>query len=134
MKIGLIDVFSGNIKKGNRQMKLLLILLVSLVTACSETPKETVKDTTDKVPDNAKVYEVGCGLCVYDAETAEECESYVSIDGKTIPITGKVLDAHGVGLCEYKGTAYLSGEVKDGKFEATFMKIKEFDKSKNYQE
>lgn len=115
-------------------MKLLILILVCIAAGSSEPSKEAKKEPADKIPENAKVYEVGCGLCVYDAEEAEECESYVSIEGKAIPVTGKVLDAHGVGLCEYKGTAYLAGDVKDGKFAATFMKIKEFDKSKNYQE
>ena len=118
----------------------MLIFTLIIMTSCSreETaveskPEKKFSAATVEVPADAKVYEVGCGLCVFDAEEADSCESYVKIDGKVIPITGNVLDAHESGLCKYKGTAHLAGEVKDGKFVATYMKIKEFDKSKDYQ-
>lgn len=119
----------------------LLILTMFILASCSKeevSTDDTKKEkkfsaATVEVPADAKVYEVGCGLCVFDAEGAESCESYVMIDGKTIPITGNALDAHESGLCNFKGTAHLAGEVKDGKFVATYMKIKEFDKSKDYQ-
>lgn len=80
-----------------------------------------------------QIYEVGCGLCVYDVKEADECAAYAVIDGKAVPISGNVLDAHEVGLCEWKGKAYMKGKTVDGKFVAESMKIKEFDKSKNYQ-
>ena len=119
----------------------ILIMFVFIFFSCTEkkdkvpvTDKEAGTQEEVAIPKDAKVYEVGCGLCVFDSDVPDSCESYVKIDGKVMPITGKVLDAHSVGLCEYKGTAFLEGEVKDGKFVAKFMKVKEFDKSKNYQE
>ncbi|MCM8528095.1 MAG: DUF6370 family protein [Lentisphaeraceae bacterium] len=121
---------------------LLLLAIFSLfLFSCSEQkaespegPEEVKAENSNSIPDGAKEYEVGCGLCVFDSDVPDACESYLKIDGKVMPVTGEVLDAHEVGLCEYKGTAYLEGEVKDGKFVSKFMKIKEFDKSKNYQE
>ena len=121
-------------------MRVLFIFIsgICLFISCSEesaTPSDTSsKKATQEVPASAKVYEVGCGLCVYDSEVPDTCESYVKVEGKVMPIVGKVFDAHSVGLCEYKGTAFLSGKIEDGKFMADFMKIKEFDKTKDYQD
>lgn len=68
--------------------------------------------------------EVGCGGCMYDMAGKTGCNPAVKIEGKTYWVEGLKMDTHGTGLCEATKPAEIAGEIKDGKFAATYLKIK----------
>ena len=71
--------------------------------------------------------EVSCGQCQFGMQ-AKGCDLAVRIDGKTFFIDGTKIDEHGDahaedGFCNAVRKAEVIGEVKDGRFVATYFQL-----------
>jgi hypothetical protein len=74
-----------------------------------------------------QVVEVSCGQCQFGMK-ANGCDLAVRLDGKTYFIDGTKIDEHGDahaedGFCNAVRQAEVIGEVKDGRFVATYFKL-----------
>ncbi|NQZ56929.1 MAG: hypothetical protein HRT88_05590 [Lentisphaeraceae bacterium] len=112
--------------------KLILSAIFSaslLFTACEKkeataTPAATAPVAKAlEIPTDAKDFEVACGSCIYKLDEVEVCETWVKVGDKSHKLTGAPIDAHNTGLCKHAAQAKLVGEVKDGKFVATFAAL-----------
>ena len=79
---------------------------------------------------NNQLVEAACGMCQFKMESEKECGVFVRIEGKLYPVVGvdkKVFgDAHADdGYCKMIKKAYVTGEIKKGKFYATAFKFME---------
>ena len=82
-----------------------------------------------KAQDKTKVQvvEVSCGQCQFGMK-ANGCDLAVRLEGKTYFIDGTKIDEHGDahaedGFCNAVRQAEVIGEVKDGRFVATYFKL-----------
>jgi hypothetical protein len=74
-----------------------------------------------------QVVEVSCGQCQFGMK-ANGCDLAVRLDGKTYFIDGTKIDEHGDahaedGFCNAVRQAEVIGEVKEGRFVATYFKL-----------
>lgn len=74
-----------------------------------------------------QVVEVSCGQCQFGMK-ANGCDLAVRLDGKTYFLDGTKIDEHGDahaedGFCNAVRQAEVIGEVKDGRFVATYFKL-----------
>ena len=100
------------------------LLCVALFASCqSETPKATLGGTSLV----NQTVEASCGQCQLGLE-GTGCDLAVRIDGKAYYVDGSSIDDHGDahgkdGLCNCVRQAKVSGEIKDGRFQATSFKV-----------
>lgn len=74
-----------------------------------------------------KLVDAACGQCLFKIKTEKDCRMFIKVDGKNYPVTGipekNYGDAHSnEGYCTLIRKAYVSGEIKNGKFYATSFK------------
>lgn len=74
-----------------------------------------------------QVVEVSCGQCQFGMK-ANGCDLAVRLDGKTYFLDGTKIDEHGDahaedGFCNAVRQAEVIGEIKDGRFVATYFKL-----------
>jgi hypothetical protein len=84
-----------------------------------------VTNAQDKT--KTQIVEVSCGQCQFGMK-AKGCDLAVRIDGKTYFIDGTKIDEHGDahaedGFCNAVRKAEVIGEVKEGRFVATYFKL-----------
>jgi hypothetical protein len=77
-----------------------------------------------------KLVDAACGMCQFKVKSEKGCAVFVRIDGNLYPVEGidkKVFgDAHADdGYCKMIKKAYVSGEIRKGKFYATAFKYQE---------
>lgn len=77
-----------------------------------------------------QLVEASCGMCQFKVKSAKGCSVYVKIEGNFYPVKGmdeKVFgDSHADdGYCNAVKKAYVSGEIKKGKFYATAFKYQD---------
>ena len=70
-----------------------------------------------------KIVEVGCGLCSYGMDGVEGCLTAAKIGDTPYLVTGAELDAHSSGLCQSVKQAMMAGEIEDGMFVASAIKL-----------
>ncbi len=92
-----------------------LFFLVVCLTAKAQEKKEV------------QVVEVSCGQCQFGMKS-KGCDLAVRLDGKTYFVDGAKLDAFGDahaedGFCNAVRKAEVIGEVKEGRFVATYFKL-----------
>ncbi len=74
-----------------------------------------------------QVVEASCGQCQFGME-GSGCDLAVRIDGKSFYVDGSSIDDHGDahgedGMCNCVRQATVTGEVKNGRFVATTIKV-----------
>ncbi len=74
-----------------------------------------------------QVVEASCGQCQFGME-GSGCDLAVRIDGKSYYVDGSSIDDHGDahgedGMCNCVRQATVTGEVKNGRFVATTIKV-----------
>lgn len=109
-------------------MKALLFALLMSAAAFSasaqdKTPKASAPDK-DKPLLNV---EASCGQCRFGLE-GKGCDLAVRLDGKAYFVDGSNIDDHGDahaqdGFCNAVRKAQVQGEVKNGRFYATYFKL-----------
>ena len=105
-------------------------VLLSLLLICFITNAQS-KDTLAVKPDPTKktqVVEAACGQCKFGLE-GKACDLAVRIDGKAYYVDGTKIDDHGDahaedGFCNAIRKAEVQGTVVDGRFKATYFKVK----------
>lgn len=81
-------------------------------------------------PDKSKkimIVDASCGQCQFGLK-GESCDLAVRIDGKAYFLDGTKIDDHGDahaddGFCKAVRKAEVQGEVKNGRFVATYFKL-----------
>jgi hypothetical protein len=77
-----------------------------------------------KATSETQTAEIGCGGCMYKMAGAAGCKTAVKLDGKTYWVEGLEIDAHGAGLCDATKQAEIAGKIENGKYTATYLKLK----------
>ena len=67
--------------------------------------------------------QVGCASCTYKMAGVEGCVTAAKIGDKPYLVTGFDLNAHKSGLCKAPKQAKIIGQVQDGKFVASSIKL-----------
>ena len=70
-----------------------------------------------------RIVEAACARCMYDMQDVMECAAAVKIDGKPYIIAGAKLDDQENELCSSAKKADVAGDLKDGKFVASVIKL-----------
>lgn len=91
----------------------------------------TIGNTQEKEPSKQKkqTVEASCGQCQFGMKEKSGCDLAVRIDGKTYFVEGSSIDDHGDahahdGFCQAIRQADVIGAVKNGKFVATYFKVR----------
>ncbi len=76
-----------------------------------------------------QVVDAACGECQFGL-TGKSCDLAVRINGQAYFVSGTSIDEHGDahakdGFCNAVRKASVQGEVKDGKFAATYFKLQD---------
>ena len=116
-------------------MKFILILLVGTIGSLSANAQHK---SLKSVPDPGKkilLVEASCGECQFHM-TGKGCDLAIRYEGKTYFVDGTTIDDHGDahgadGFCEAIRKAEVQGEVKDGRFKATYFKVKPLQEEKS---
>ncbi|CAM3827373.1 MULTISPECIES: DUF6370 family protein [Flavobacterium] len=100
-------------------LTLLLLLTLNFITAQEKEPAKQKKQTV----------EASCGQCQFGMKEKSGCDLAVRIDGKAYFVEGSSIDDHGDahahdGFCQAIRQADVIGEVKNGKFVATYFKVR----------
>ena len=74
-----------------------------------------------------QIVDASCGQCQFEME-GSGCDLAIRVDGKTYYVDGSNIDDHGDahaddGLCNCIRMAKVTGEIKDGRFEAAVFKV-----------
>ena len=77
--------------------------------------------TVEAMP--AASMEIACGGCIYHMAGVETCTPAIKVGDKTMLLTGVVVDAHGLGLCETSRMAMVAGKVDGDHFVATKVEL-----------
>ena len=107
--------------------KLLLIssfaMSAFLFVSCDKD-KEHAGQPKAETTVNTQVVDAGCGMCTYDIDGVEGCETWVNIDNKKLKVTGIDHNTHKSGLCKSgKHSAKVSGEIKGSDFVAISLEV-----------
>jgi hypothetical protein len=102
-----------------------LFLISSLLNA--QTAKTNIHEADSNKP--TSTVEAACGMCQFGMEDTE-CRLAVRIDGKAYFVEGTTIDEHGDahakdGFCNAIRKAAVQGEVKNGKYAATYFKLED---------
>lgn len=79
--------------------------------------------------ENTQIVEISCGQCQFGLNTQEGCDLAIRVDGKSYFVDGAHIDdfgdAHDMnsGFCEVIRTANISGELIEGRFQATSIEL-----------
>lgn len=98
-------------------MKKILILSLLILASCSN--KNEI----------SKVAEVSCGQCQFELDSKNGCDLAVRFDDKAYFVKGFEIDDFGdahdkiTGFCEVIRKGEISGEVVDGEFIASSIKL-----------
>ncbi len=65
--------------------------------------------------------EVGCGMCVYEMEGVDHCETAAMVNGNPVLIRGA---GEGTHICSGSRRAVVSGAMEDGTLVATSFDLK----------
>ena len=116
------------------------VVASALFTSCDNAKEGTTEavevkpvtvDTTFTKAVDGKV-EAGCGMCTFNVEGVNRCETWIKVEGKVFPLAGVEYNAHTGGLCSPDSKqASVAGEVKEGKFTATKFEISAADIAEN---
>jgi hypothetical protein len=109
-------------------MKTLISFLSFSLFALAATGQTKIADPLK--PDPAKklqVVEAACGECKLGL-SGKSCDLAIRIDGKAYFVDGTDIDSHGDahakdGFCKAIRMAEVQGEIKDGRFKATYFKL-----------
>lgn len=103
-------------------MKTLITLALAVaLAACSPSVAEGIHELADQEVD------AGCGQCQLGLE-GDGCDLAVRVDGETYFVDGTDIDDHGDahaddGLCNTLRRAKISGEIVDGRVEASSFEL-----------
>ena len=76
-----------------------------------------------------QIVELSCGQCQFGLTSEKGCDLAARIDGKTYFVDGADIDDFGdahdeeIGFCEVIRTAELEGEIIDGRFKVSNVKM-----------
>jgi hypothetical protein len=93
-----------------------LVCVLFLGVACTNNTKK-------------QIVELSCGQCQFELKTQDGCDLAVRIDGQAYFVDGADIDdfgdAHdeGTGFCEVIRKAEVSGQLVDGRFEVSSVKM-----------
>lgn len=101
----------------------LIVLLIICNTGFAQAKPANGPDASKEV----KTVEAGCGECVLDLG-GKDCKLAVRFNGRSYFVEGTGIDDHGDahaddGFCNMVRKAKVQGEVKEGKFVATYFKL-----------
>jgi hypothetical protein len=101
------------------------LLALVLLFGCGqhEESHDAAPASSQPAAAGVRTVELACAGCVFHMEDAKGCEAAVKIDGKPMKITGVPFDAHAEGICGASKQAEVSGQVVDGKYVATSLKV-----------
>ena len=107
-----------------------IFVLLSLILVCYISNAQS-KDTLAVKPNpsiKTQLVEAACGQCKFGLE-GKACDLAVRIDGKAYFVDGTKIDDHGDahaedGFCNAIRKAEVQGAVVDGRFKATYFKVK----------
>lgn len=111
-----------------------VIILVSLFFACSVAYSQEKSIHEPDATKQTQRVKAGCGKCLYYMR-ADDCLLAVRTKGKTYEVQGTSISDHGdehakEGLCSAVRKADVQGEVRNGKFVATYFKLVDNKKKK----
>jgi hypothetical protein len=107
-------------------MKPLFLILFSLFTTTIFAQQKPKANTFDKNKE-VMIVDASCGQCKFGLK-AKGCDLAVRIDGKAYFVDGTAIDEHGDahaqdGFCNAIRKVKVQGEVKDGRFKATYFEL-----------
>lgn len=109
-------------------MKTLIALAIVSILCIGANAQKKQQAINKKDPaKKSQIAEASCGQCNFKMH-GEGCALAVRIDGKSYFVEGTSIDEHGdahakEGFCNAVRKAEVQGEVKDGKFVATYFKL-----------
>ncbi len=109
-------------------MKILILFFASSILSFSAIAQSKEQNVNKKnLAKKTQVVEASCGQCNFKMKE-EGCALAVRIDGTAWFVDGTSIDEHGdahakEGFCNAIRKAEVQGEVKDGKFVATYFKL-----------
>ena len=109
-------------------MKYILILLLGAIFSVQANAQHK---SLKSAPDPSKkimIVEASCGECQFHMK-GKGCDLAIRYEGKSYFVDGTSIDDHGDahgadGFCEAIRKAEVQGEVKDGRFKASYFKLK----------
>ena len=119
-----------------KRIALLTIIALGIfaIAGCSSVDNKAetttaAKDVVDAAKKtaltNAVTAELACAGCIYKMEGAQGCQPAIKLSGgEPMMLKGIEVDAHGLGLCSAASEATVQGDVKDGVFIASAVKLK----------
>ena len=114
-------------------MKAFITIIGFIIITLSAHAQENLK--TDD-PTLIQVAEVSCGKCNFGMTDKKECTLAVKINGKAYWVDGADIENFGDadsegGLCTTIRKAEIAGEIVEGKFKATHIKLLPMEKPGN---
>lgn len=113
-----------------------VIILLSFLLSTAFVNAQTATTLADKPNPKKKLLtvEVSCGECKFNMD-GKGCDLAVRINGKAYFVEGTNIDDHGDahaenGFCEAIRKAQVQGQIKKGKFYATYFKLLDEEKKK----
>jgi hypothetical protein len=97
--------------------KLITLCIILLSFACANTKSEK------------QIVELSCGQCQFGLTTQDGCDLAARIDGKAYFVDGADIDDYGdahdkeIGFCEAVRKAEVEGEVVEGRFKVSSVKM-----------
>ncbi len=111
----------------NRLTSLIILILISFTASAQTKSKETISTQPDP-SQKIMTVEAACGECQFGL-TGKGCDLAIRMNGHAYFVDGTNInshgDAHGAdGFCEAIRTAEVQGKILNGRFQASYFKVK----------
>jgi hypothetical protein len=113
-------------------MKQVLLIFFCCLSIISYSQTDTVKSNKPDRTKKVQTVEASCGQCQFGMN-GKGCELAVRIDGIAYLVDGTSIDQHGDahakdGFCEVIRKAKVQGKIANGRFVASYFKLKKLKK------